>query len=64
MPWSRITRAEIVGKPVWLGCPDAGRPTLQTTIEAAIRGAAAGGTVREGHEMRGTGGVRAMWTFR
>jgi hypothetical protein len=54
---------EIVGKPFWLAAPMRGNPKLQAAIKAGIERAAAGETVREEHEMRGAGDVRATVDF-
>ena len=61
--WSQIEPDEIVGKPFWLAAPMRENPALQEAIEAGIRRAAAGETVREEHEMRGAGEVRATVDF-
>jgi PAS domain S-box-containing protein len=63
LAWSQITRPDIVGNPFWLAAPMRGNPALQAAIKAGIRGAAAGETVREEHEMRGAGEVRAIVDF-
>ncbi len=61
--WSEIGPHEIVGKPFWLAAPMRGNPELQAAIKAGIERAAAGETVREEHEMRGAGDVRATVDF-
>jgi PAS domain S-box-containing protein len=61
--WSQIAPADIVGKPFWLAAPMRDNPSLQSAIAAGIRRASAGHTVREEHEMRGAGNVRAIVDF-
>jgi PAS domain S-box-containing protein len=61
--WSEIEPADIVGRPFWQAAPMRGNPALQAAIAAGIRRAAAGETVREEHEMRGAGEVRAIVDF-
>jgi PAS domain S-box-containing protein len=61
--WSMIEPGEIVGHPFWLSAPMRDNPALQAAILAGIRSAAAGATVREEHEMRGPGDVRAIIDF-
>ncbi|HKG76962.1 MAG TPA: PAS domain-containing protein [Beijerinckiaceae bacterium] len=63
LQWSRIGPADIVGKPFWRAAPMRGNPSLQAAIEMGVRRAAAGETVREEHEMRGAGEVRAVVDF-
>jgi PAS domain S-box-containing protein len=63
LAWSEIEPADIVGKPFWLAAPMRDNPALQAAIEAGIRRAAAGETVRAEHEMRGAGEVRATVDF-
>ena len=63
LAWSQIEPADIVGKPFWLAAPMRENPALQDAIAAGIRRAAAGETVREEHEMRGAGEVRATVDF-
>ncbi len=63
LSWSEITPDEIVGHPFWLAAPMRDNPELQAAVEASIRRAAAGETVRKEHEMRGAGDVRAMVDF-
>jgi PAS domain S-box-containing protein len=63
LAWSRITPDDIVGKPFWLAAPMRDNPALQVAVEAGIRRAAAGETVREEYEMRGAGDVRATIDF-
>jgi len=63
LSWSKIRPADIVGHPFWLAAPMRDNPELQAAVEAGIRLAAAGATVREEHEMRGAGDVRATVDF-
>jgi len=63
LAWSEIKLSDIVGKPFWLAAPMRENPVLQGTVEAGIRRAAAGETVRAEHEMRGAGEVRAFVDF-
>ncbi len=63
LSWSQIEPHEIVNRPFWLGAPMRGNPQLQAAIKAGIRRAAAGETVRQEHEMRGAGEVRAIIDF-
>jgi PAS domain S-box-containing protein len=63
LSWSRITPDEIVDRPFWLAAPMRGNPELQAAVEAGIRRAAAGETVRQEHEMRGAGDLRATVDF-
>jgi PAS domain S-box-containing protein len=63
LSWSQIEPSEIVGKPFWLAAPMRGNPALQSAIKRGIRRAAAGETIREEHEMRGAGDVRAAVDF-
>jgi PAS domain S-box-containing protein len=63
LAWSEIETEEIVGKPFWLAAPMRDNPALQQAIETGVRRAAAGETVREEHEMRGAGEVRAVVDF-
>jgi PAS domain S-box-containing protein len=63
LQWSRIEPDDIVGRPFWLCAPMRDSPSLQAAIEAGVRRAAAGKTVREEHEMRGAGEVRAVVDF-
>ncbi len=63
LAWSQITPAEIVGHPFWVAAPMRGNAALQAAIRAGIERAASGETVREQHEMRGAGEVRAMVDF-
>ncbi len=61
--WSQIEPRDIVGKPFWLAAPMRGNPELQAAVKAGIERAASGETVREEHEMRGAGEVRATVDF-
>jgi PAS domain S-box-containing protein len=63
LQWSQIDAADIVGKPFWLAAPMRENPALQEAIRSGIRRAAAGQVVREEHEMRGSGDVRAVVDF-
>ncbi len=63
LSWSQIEPSDIVGKPFWLAAPMRGNPDLQDAVKAGIGRAAAGETVREEHEMRGAGEVRAIVDF-
>jgi PAS domain S-box-containing protein len=63
LAWSQIQPSDIVGKPFWLAAPLRDDPALQAEVEAEIRRAAAGETVRAEHEMRGAGEVRAVVDF-
>ena len=63
LAWSQITPDDIVGKPFWLAAPMRDNPGLQAAVAAGISRAAAGETVREEHEMRGAGEVRAIVDF-
>jgi PAS domain S-box-containing protein len=63
LKWSGIEPEDIVGKEFWLTAPMRENPTLQTAIKAGIRRAAGGEIVREEHEMRGSGEVRAHVDF-
>ena len=63
LAWSQITTSDIVGKPFWIAAPMRDNPALQAQVEAGIRRAAAGETVRAEHEMRGAGDVRAIVDF-
>ncbi|WP_188054165.1 PAS domain S-box protein [Sphingosinithalassobacter sp. CS137] len=63
LSWSEIEPEEIVGRRFWLAAPMRGNPALQEAIEAGIRRAGEGETVREEHEMRGAGDVRATIDF-
>ncbi len=61
--WSQIEPSDIVGKPFWLAAPMRGDPELQAAVKAGIQRATLGATVREEHEMRGAGEVRATVDF-
>jgi len=61
--WSQIRPEDIVGRPFWDAAPMRGNPALQAAVQTGIRRAAAGETVREEHEMRGAGEVRAVVDF-
>jgi len=63
LSWSGIGPEDIVGRPFWLGAPMRDDPALQAAVEAGVRRAAAGETVRAEHEMRGKGEVRAIVDF-
>lgn len=63
LDWSQIEPRDIVGKPFWFAAPMRGNPELQAAVKAGIERAASGETVREEHEMRGAGEVRATVDF-
>jgi PAS domain S-box-containing protein len=63
LKWSDIAPSDIIGKPFWLAAPMRGNSALQSAIERGIQRAAAGETVREEHEMRGAGELRAVVDF-
>ncbi|PSJ39615.1 PAS domain S-box protein [Allosphingosinicella deserti] len=63
LAWSEIEPGDIIGKPFWRAAPMRDNPALQDAVELGIRRAAAGETVREEHEMRGAGEVRAIVDF-
>ncbi|GGE52467.1 hypothetical protein GCM10007276_31850 [Agaricicola taiwanensis] len=63
LDWSQIGLRDIVGKPFWQTAPMRGNTRLQEAIRSGIRRAAAGEIVREEHEMRGAGEVRAIVDF-
>ena len=63
LDWSQIRPDDIVGKPFWLAAPMRENRALQQAIEAGIRRAAAGETVRAELEMRGAGQVSATVDF-
>ena len=63
LAWSEIEPQDIIGKPFWRAAPMRDNPTLEAAIKTGIRRAAAGLTVREEHEMRGAGEVRAFVDF-
>jgi PAS domain S-box-containing protein len=63
MTWSRIGPEDIVGQPFWLAAPMRDNPSLQAAVRNAIGRAAAGEVVRDEHEMRGAGDVRAIVDF-
>ena len=63
LKWSQIEPSDIIGTPFWLAAPMRGNPQLQEAIRAGIRRAAGGEIVREEHEMRGAGEVRAIVDF-
>lgn len=63
LDWSELRPEEVVGERFWL-CPSVQRtPELGKHIEAGVRRAAAGETVREQHEARGGDGVLAYLDF-
>jgi PAS domain S-box-containing protein len=63
LDWARIPPEAVIGTPFWDAPAMRGDPGLRQRIEAGIRQAAAGETVREQHEVRGPDGVQLYLDF-